>query len=307
MKEHAVTTRWLAASACAAGAMMLALLAPAAASAPGLSESSQQCLDCHESEGMSVTFPDGEEVDVHVDPAAFASSVHAQVGLDCETCHTGMEDYPHPEVTDGLPEWRLLQQQTCAWCHSEGDDFDLGAHGRALTRGDPDVPGCTTCHGDAHAVQSAATAEFRAGIVSTCASCHGNDELMNRHGVMTGTVPSYLAEFHGLTATLLQQEGKPAIPVAVCSDCHGAHRVLPASDPESSVYVTNLITTCRTCHPSATEAFAAAWSMHRDPADHPLVAGIVWFYRIVTALAVVGFLGYIGLEVSRTRSDRGRR
>jgi predicted CXXCH cytochrome family protein len=36
--------------------------------------------------------------------------------------------------------------------------------------------------------------------------------------------------------------------VAVCSDCHGAHEVLPPSDPASRVYTTNIPRTCGTCH-----------------------------------------------------------
>ncbi len=272
-----------------------------------LDEASQACLSCHEMEGMSVVFVDGIEVDVQVDPEAFAGSVHARAGLDCQTCHVGIDGYPHPEVTQTRLQWVLEQQQICAWCHSAGDDFNLGAHGRALSLGDPDVPNCTTCHGDAHAIQPVATPAFRAGIVDTCASCHADDELMTAHGVRTGTVPSYLAEFHGLTAALLKEEGATTIPVAVCSDCHGAHAILPADDPSSSVFVTNLAATCRRCHPDATNAFATAWSMHDDPERHPLVGGIAWFYRIVTGISVLGFLGYIALERAHQRRERTRR
>jgi len=271
-----------------------------------LDEASQACLSCHEMEGMSVIFADGVEVDVRVDPEVFASSVHAQAGLGCQTCHVGYDEYPHPEVTQTRSKWVLEQQQVCAWCHSAGDDFNLGVHGRALSLGDPDVPNCTTCHGDAHAIQPVSTPSFRAGIVDTCASCHADDELMTAHGVRTGTVPSYLAEFHGLTASLLKEKGEN-IPVAVCSDCHGAHAILPADDPRSSVYVTNLPATCRKCHPDATDAFATAWSMHDNPERHPLVGGIAWFYRIVTGISVLGFLGYIALERAHQRREHTRR
>lgn len=269
-----------------------------------LSESSQQCLSCHEFEGMTVTFQDGVEVDGRVDPEAFARSVHGRAGLDCQTCHVGIEEYPHPEVTQTLFDWLLEQQQICAWCHSAGEDFSLGAHGRALTQGDTDVPNCTTCHGEAHAVQPVSAPAFRGSIVDTCASCHANDELMAAHGVKTGTVSSYLAEFHGLTATLLKESGNGRIPVAVCSDCHGAHAILPPDDPNSTVFVTNLAATCRKCHPDATNAFATAWSMHNDPESHPLVGAIAWFYRIVTGVAVLGFMGYIVLELAHHRAQR---
>ncbi|MEW6046075.1 MAG: cytochrome c3 family protein [Bacillota bacterium] len=278
---------------------------PGVEAAALLSESTQACLSCHESEGMTAVFADGSEVDVFVDPDAFARSAHGQAGLDCETCHLEVgTDYPHPELTISLRDWRFEQQHVCAGCHSEGKEFDLGAHGRALTRGDPDVPDCTTCHGDAHAIGRVSTSAFRASIPDTCASCHGNDELMAKHGVMTGTVSSYEAEFHGMTASLLKEAGAARIPVAVCSDCHGVHKILPASDPNSTVFVTNLVTTCRKCHPDSTEAFATAWSRHRNPESHPLVGGIAWFYRIVTGISVLGFLGYIGLELAHQRARK---
>ena len=36
--------------------------------------------------------------------------------------------------------------------------------------------------------------------------------------------------------------------VAVCSDCHGAHDILPPSDPASRVFVLNIPKTCGVCH-----------------------------------------------------------
>jgi predicted CXXCH cytochrome family protein len=34
----------------------------------------------------------------------------------------------------------------------------------------------------------------------------------------------------------------------VCSDCHGAHEILPPSDPASTVYALNIPRTCGSCH-----------------------------------------------------------
>lgn len=302
----AAVALWLAwPSLAAAAATGTAGAAEQTAAMEQLSEATRSCLDCHESDGMEAVFPDGTTVDARVDPQGFASSVHGAAGFDCQTCHTEITDYPHPDLPATYREWQVQQQQVCAGCHGEGEDFDLGAHGRALISGDPDVPTCTTCHGDAHRLKPATSPQFRASIPETCARCHANDELMQAHNVMTGTVSSYLAEFHGMTATLMKQEGyQGKVPVAVCSDCHEAHRILPATNPDSSVYVTNLAATCRKCHPQATEAFATAWSMHRDPESHPLVRVIAWFYRVVTAASVMGFLGYIVLDARYHRAAR---
>ena len=40
--------------------------------------------------------------------------------------------------------------------------------------------------------------------------------------------------------------------VATCVDCHPAHRILPPSDPESSVYPTHVPETCGRCHSDST-------------------------------------------------------
>jgi len=40
--------------------------------------------------------------------------------------------------------------------------------------------------------------------------------------------------------------------VAVCSDCHGAHDILPPSDPASRVFRINLPKTCGSCHGDGT-------------------------------------------------------
>jgi hypothetical protein len=43
---------------------------------------------------------------------------------------------------------------------------------------------------------------------------------------------------------------------ATCSDCHGSHAILRASDPASSVAPANLLKTCQKCHQDATAGFA---------------------------------------------------
>ena len=40
---------------------------------------------------------------------------------------------------------------------------------------------------------------------------------------------------------------------AKCSDCHGAHDILPLSDPDSKMAPGNRIATCASCHPGISE------------------------------------------------------
>jgi cytochrome b subunit of formate dehydrogenase len=47
-------------------------------------------------------------------------------------------------------------------------------------------------------------------------------------------------------------------PAAVCSDCHGAHEAMKASDPSARINKFNLSETCGECHEEAHEAFDAS-------------------------------------------------
>jgi hypothetical protein len=45
--------------------------------------------------------------------------------------------------------------------------------------------------------------------------------------------------------------------MATCASCHGAHDVLPASNPASLVSAQNRVATCAKCHPGASANFAS--------------------------------------------------
>jgi hypothetical protein len=49
-----------------------------------------------------------------------------------------------------------------------------------------------------------------------------------------------------------RQLARGETPVAVCSDCHGAHEVLSGHDPESPTYAVNVPQTCGKCHADET-------------------------------------------------------
>ncbi len=63
-----------------------------------------------------------------------------------------------------------------------------------------------------------------------CAECHPSEGEQYKHSV------------HGRHETEGDREA------AFCSDCHGRHRILPSSNPQSSVNKFNLSKTCAKCH-----------------------------------------------------------
>lgn len=80
-------------------------------------------------------------------------------------------------------------------------------------------------------------------IVERCGACHADVEAMNFYGLRTDQLARYKTSQHGKKLFL---EGDSH--VAVCSDCHGTHDVLPVSDPSSPAYPLNVPKTCNKCH-----------------------------------------------------------
>lgn len=132
----------------------------------------------------------------------------------------------------------------CGTCHpSERVLFESSRHAHE------DVH-CTSCHGgndQSLEVSVAHGAGFkgkpaRASIPALCASCHANEQRMRAYNLPVDQYALYQTSGHGKLLA------KGDTRVAVCSDCHGAHDILPPDDPASRVYRTNIPRTCGRCH-----------------------------------------------------------
>lgn len=135
----------------------------------------------------------------------------------------------------------------CGVCHpSERVAFEQSAH--ALER-----VGCEDCHGgDPRSIEvdRAHTGRFRSfsdrkQIPDLCARCHSDPVKMRPYNLATEQHVIYQTSAHGMA--LARGDDR----AAVCSDCHGAHEVLPPSDPESRVHPRNIPSTCAGCHADA--------------------------------------------------------
>jgi cytochrome b subunit of formate dehydrogenase len=140
-------------------------------------------------------------------------------------------------------------------------------HGQALTRGNWQAPVCTDCHG-IHTIKAPSDPASSVSAYnlarSTCARCHESVRLAGEFGFEGRRGSTYLASYHGLAS----KAGSNV--VANCASCHGAHNILPSSDPKSTVNHANLIKTCGQCHPGVTEKFIQG-KVH---VDAPLSADI---------------------------------
>lgn len=139
------------------------------------------------------------------------------------------------------------EQNSCLICHSEIKvDYLESVHtGFGVT--------CIDCHGGdpttlemqkAHALEAffRGTPQ-RAEIPELCASCHSDPVKMKPYGLRTDQHAEYQTSKHG--KLLAQGDTR----VAVCTDCHTAHRILPAWEPRSSTHPESISQTCAQCHP----------------------------------------------------------
>ncbi len=109
---------------------------------------------------------------------------------------------------------------------------------------------CVSCHGGNADAVDQATAHGRGfrgriskqDVPAMCSSCHSDEDRMRPYNLPVDQNALYQTSDHG------RRLAKGDLRVAVCSDCHGAHDILPPEDPASRVYALNIPRTCGTCH-----------------------------------------------------------
>ena len=159
---------------------------------------------------------------------------------------------------------------TCKGCHGPGTTlpylagaqfhtdahaaYAAGFHAISIQNGHK-AAACLDCHtrnGDMTTMLPATDPQSpinRANVATTCGRCHGDPSVMEGTGISTQPFLTYQESVH---ARVLSQGNLGA---AVCTDCHKAHDVLPASDPRSTISRLAIPQTCGTCHPSVTAEY----------------------------------------------------
>ncbi len=219
-----------------------------------------QCVRCH-----------AEEAKEHF------SSVHMLNDITCADCH----DDVHSHTYWKGDKTKVIDK--CTNCHDNHDDYVESVHGKAVLAGNIDSATCSDCHG-LHQIEAVSDDNTnRAFHTKVCLTCHADQEMMDRNGVFDVAVATYMESYHGKNYRL----GFPD-KVAGCSDCHGAHNVLPQDDPKSSVNDANLVTTCAQCHPDATRLFTMFYS-HGDMLDSENYPIMYWTFFAMTGLLIGTF------------------
>lgn len=175
----------------------------------------------------------------------------------CVDCHTG-----HNITTID----RQSISQVCSKCHlAQYTTYKGSVHGAALEKeANPDVPTCGDCHG-AHNVTGPRDVNFRASVATEmCGKCHSSKAIMDKYGISTDVLSTYMDDVHGHTDVLGRLDNS-SITKATCYDCHGVHNILSPKNPYSQVYPDNLQETCQQCHKDANITFPETWLSHKTP------------------------------------------
>lgn len=280
------------------------------------------CTDCHskydEDHPMGTTFASRRAYTVnsyelckkcHFDTyTRTLESVHydlLKAGVEaapiCTDCH-GAHNIANPHAK------RAMVSRSCAACHAEVNTmYANSVHGRALVEdNNQDVPACADCHTH-HQVQQPGTTRFRLNSPETCIRCHGNEPLMAKYGISTTVAQTYLADFHGVTASLSRNlsDDKQQI-VVTCNDCHGVHNIASPKLLGPEVMKATVKEACATCHKDADPAFPAAWLSHYPPSPRnaPMVWAVQSFYMFFIPFAVIGLVLNLSLHVYRMSAGR---
>jgi predicted CXXCH cytochrome family protein len=211
------------------------------------------------------------------------------VAASCQSCHGSHHILSHNDPQSATYKTNI--PKTCGSCHAKIDvDYEQGAHGHAVMRGNLKAPVCTDCH-TAHSILQPTEAEFRMQSTPICGSCH-KDKLSTYHD----TFHSQLGSLGGYVET------------ARCWDCHRAHDVLPASDPRSPIAPANLVVTCGRCHSGANLRFVQ-YQPHANARDRKLNPALFYvrlFMNLLLASVLTFFVIHTVLWLIRSRVDQVR-
>ncbi len=135
-------------------------------------------------------------------------------------------------------------EEQCGVCHPESRvafaDSTHAAEGVA----------CTDCHGGDPASRDPVAAhrggfrplDDRLLTPASCADCHADLDRMRPYNLPVDQYAVYQTSHHGRAIARGERRA------AVCTDCHGSHRILGPAHPDSPVSHRRLVDTCGRCH-----------------------------------------------------------
>ncbi len=263
----------------------------------------ETCGFCHNKFGFKI----GSENHFADNIENYINSIHGKnikngIGeaASCSDCH-GTHNLKGARHTESKVNKRNIPE-TCGKCHLEiYAEFKTSIHGELLDEGNLDMPSCTNCHGE-HNIKSAKYPEstvYSGNIENTCANCHAEIGIMEKYGIKIEQVKTYKESFHGVASKFGLRT------TANCASCHGVHNIRTHDDPKSSVYISNIPTTCGKCHEGANINFSKG-KIHINPES--IESGSVYwiniFFKWFTITIIIGLIIHIIMDLSRRLRNR---
>ena len=251
------------------------------------------CGRCHrEGEQAAVAYAGDEHEIVN----NYTMSIHGKgllesglmVTATCIDCHTSHSEKPVADSTSSVHPSNIAA--TCAQCHlGIYEGFKNSVHSPTVTTTEKDLPVCNDCH-LSHTIKRVDVGDFRQQILDQCGNCH------------LDVTESYFETFHGKVSKLGAEQ------TAKCYDCHGAHNILPPSNPESLLSRANVVETCKTCHPNSNRKFVGylTHATHHDKDKYPYLH-YTYVFMTTLLVSVFAFFGvHTMLWIPRAMKERKR-
>jgi len=235
------------------------------------------CGDCHRSDS---NIHEMEQLSQQNALTDYSKSIHGRSMIEkgllpsavCSDCHTAHGVLNHKDSRSSVNHGNIAA--TCSNCHRGiYNEFTSSIHFSADRNDKRNLPSCTNCH-SSHTIGNVGSDQFMTEVTHQCGSCHET------------LAETYLETMHGKAYTL------GYLKSAKCSDCHTAHRILAADDPNSSISLGNIVATCQQCHEDANIRFTGylTHATHHDPQKYPILYYTYWAMTLLL-LGVFSFFG----------------
>ncbi len=237
------------------------------------------CIECHTkpdklkvAEKAKINPVSGEinVVSMLVDETTYKASAHGGEDFFCVDCH---QDLDGKDLAEGHKP-NLKPVDCITFCHDDpAEDYLQSTHVKLMKENGMDVPTCKDCHAGLsyHFTPSGEKSPMnvprgtdplhRKLTIDSCGSCHPDH------------LNSYKNNAHGQVASL----GHTSTDIPVCFDCHGKHKILNSSEPESKVGKENITETCGKCHANANASFV-------KHVEHPQIKNVKYYKTLLAAI-----------------------
>lgn len=246
------------------------------------------CATCHSNPEIVKKF----HIPISRPGEVYKTSIHYKAALDkgsvnsakCSDCHSGHNLQRSSNPVSLTNKYNI--PKTCSHCHEEiYEEYMASVHGKGLMAGASDSPTCTDCHTE-HGIKAHTdpTSTVFSTVISktTCPRCHEAEQIVSKYELKKEAVDSYNDSYHGLA----NRSG--SVVTANCASCHGVHKILHSSDPNSLVNKENLPETCGSCHPGVTDMVTIG-SVHVKPS--PTSQKTIYYVTVFYIFLIAGTLG----------------